>query len=538
MSTSCRQNRRQFLRWASGSAAAGALSGLFPQLSVINHAMAQSAATGYKALVCIFLEGGNDSWNMLIPNNPARHAEYLTARGGVYQGSAGALGIPISGGGGAQLPNALPLVGVEYALNPAMPELQTLFNQRKVSFLANVGQIVVPLRKSTIDNFVKPPELYSHNDQTRLWQSGSGTSTASANGWGGQMAARLLSVPPLNGLSPCISLSGQSRFLEGDYAGGSPVTPYRLSTNATQPATELGNYDPTFDFGAGAKRREILQRSTTQGYANNAMAQAYADILERSLRLSSSINSAAAALNSNSAFNSFNSALAAFPDSSIGRQLQQVARTIALSRFGQGSIQANRQVFYVSDGSYDTHGNQIPNSSPNAGVWDGHQGLLQDLSKGLSAFNNALTVLNSVPGFVGVVNEVVSFTASEFGRTLSSNSDGTDHAWGGVQLVMGASAANGGPLFGGEVIGRYPRIILNRSYPGSTPDVFGECFERGEFLPTIAVDQMAASLARWMGVSNNDLPALFPNIDNFVNAHPNAAVMAYNTRTVPVLNFT
>lgn len=202
---------------------------------------------------------------------------------------------------------------------------------------------------------------------------------------------------------------------------------------------------------------------------------------------------------------------------------------IAVSRFGQGAIQANRQVFYVSTGGYDTHSGQINGTRPNgSGVWAGHQGLLQQVAQAMKGFNDALNVLNQVSGYTGVKDEVMTFTNSEFSRTINSNGAGTDHAWGAVQMVMG-------PVTAAQVYGRYPLQLLNRSFGAGGPDQWGECFNRGEFLPSIAVDQVAATLARWMGVGDADLPIIFPNLDTFAGAHANQSVMAYNTRTLPFL---
>jgi uncharacterized protein (DUF1501 family) len=150
----------------------------------------------------------------------------------------------------------------------------------------------------------------------------------------------------------------------------------------------------------------------------------------------------------------------------------------------------------------------------------------------MAGFNAAMTALNNVAGYTGVLNEVLTFTQSEFARTINSNGNGTDHAWGSVSMIMGAPQSSGGPLAGGQVYGRYPLQLLNRQYSGA-PDALGECFNRGEFLPTTAVDQYSATLARWMGVSNTDLPLVFPNVDTFAGAHPNQAVMAYNSRIIP-----
>lgn len=545
--------RRDFLKGAACMAASGAASTFVPQLSMMGSALAQSAPTGYKALVCIYLSGGNDSWNMLIPGdnstsvpvsgrNPISgqsatpYGWYVTSRGGLFQGNPAALGLIRPGAsdpGTSFLPPALGILGNQYGLNPAVPELRDLFNAGRLSFIANVGPLVEPLRRQGINNFRRPPQLYSHNDQTSLWQLGAGRGPGDPNGWGGRMAGRLLGLPPANGLAPCISISGQARFLVGEYPNGQNLFPYRMSTSSSSPSVTLNNYSGTSNVGDA--RRAALQELLDETYPE-ALTGAYSDILDRSLGLASSVNGAISDMLGNASYANFVQAVNSIPDTNIGRQLRQVARMIAVSKLSGSPVQANRQVFYVSTGGYDTHGNQIPSSRPTNNVWNGHQGLLQQIAQAMKGFNDALEALNSVSGYSGVRNEVVTFTASEFARTINSNGNGTDHAWGAVQMVMGAPVAQGGPLQGGQVIGRYPLQLLNRTYPGTQPDQWGECFNRGEYLPTIAVEQMSATLARWMGISNADLPLIFPNIDTFAQPHPNQAVMAYNSRTLPFLN--
>ncbi|MBK9493650.1 MAG: DUF1501 domain-containing protein [Xanthomonadales bacterium] len=542
------QKRRNFLRGAAALTASGAVSSFVPQLSLMGTALAQGAPTGYKALVCIYLSGGNDSWNLLIPGddstnipvegrspragfNPTPYGWYVTSRGGLHEGNASALGLIKPGGSdpGTQfLPPALGILGNQYGLNPAVPELQTLFNSGRLAFLANVGPLVEPLRRSTFNSFRRPPQLYSHNDQTSLWQIGGGASATVSQGWGGRMAGSLLGTAPGSGLAPCISIAGQTRFLVGEYPDDTVLSPFRMSSSSTTPATTLNNYNS--GDTAGSKRREILQGLLDIAYPQ-AMSNAYGDVLDRSMQLSIGINNEIAALSAaGSVYAAFNTAVSAIPDTtSIGQQLRQVARMIAVSRFGRGNIQANRQVFYVSTGGYDTHSGQINGTRPNgSGVWAGHQGLLQQVARAMKGFNDALNVLNQVSGYTGVKDEVMTFTNSEFSRTINSNGAGTDHAWGAVQMVMG-------PVTAAQVYGRYPLQLLNRSFGAGGPDQWGECFNRGEFLPSIAVDQVAATLARWMGVADADLPIIFPNLDTFAGAHANQSVMAYNTRTLPFL---
>lgn len=547
------EKRRDFLKGAACFAASGAASTFVPQLSMMGTALAQSVS-GYKALVCIYLDGGNDAWNLLIPADnstqipvagrtplsgfqPTPYGWYVTSRGGQFQGNSSALGLlpPGSDPGAPFLPPSIALNGGQYAVNPACQGIADLYNQGRLSFVANVGPLVEPLRRSGFNTFKRPPQLYSHNDQTNLWQIGGGASSTDPNGWGGRVAGRVLGQNPASGLSPCISISGQTRFLVGQYPAGQTVFPYRLSTSATNPATSLGNYnsgDP-----AGTKRREVLEALMAQTYPQ-AFSNEYGDIVDRSLNLSITVNQAIASLTTNAAFSAFITAVNAIPNSNLGQQLRQVARMIAVSRFGSPqfpSIQANRQIFFVRTGGYDTHDGQIPNPRPVNGVYAGHQGLLQQVSQAMAGFNAAMTALNSVTGYTGVLNEVLTFTQSEFARTINSNGNGTDHAWGSVSMIMGAPQSSGGPLAGGQVFGRYPLQLLNRQFSGS-PDALGECFNRGEFLPTTAVDQYSATMARWMGVSNTDLPLVFPNIDQFGTPQaPAAGVMAYSGRVIPTM---
>lgn len=541
------QKRRDFLKGATCMVASGAAASFVPQLSLMGTALA-GTPTGYKALVCIYLDGGNDSFNLLIPADNSTsipvsgrspltgfsatpYGWYATSRGGHYSTVTGpsSLAIPIAGGGGTLLPNALPLNGGQYALNPAVPELQSLYNNGRLAFVANVGPLVFPMRRSNFNSTARPPNLYSHNDQTSLWQIGAGDTASDPMGWGGKLAGTLLGASPASGLAPCISIAGSTRYLTGEYPGGQTIAPYRLSTSATNPATSLNNYDSGSQ--SGSKRREVLTGLLNEAYPQ-AFSNEYGEILDRSMNLSITVNAAIAGLAVGTTYQAFNTAVNLIPNTNLGNQLRQVARMIAVSRFGQGTIQANRQVFFVRTGGYDTHDGQIPSNVPTNGVWGGQQGLLQQVSQAMSRFYDAIAALNTIAGYTGVVNEVVTHTMSEFSRTINSNGNGTDHAWGQVAMVMGAPASGGGPLNGGQVYGRYPLQLLNRTYPSGI-DALGECFNRGEFLPTTATEQMSAALARWMGVSNTELPSIFPNIDNFVNPHPNSAVMAYNARVIP-----
>jgi uncharacterized protein (DUF1501 family) len=565
--------RRDFLKGACGLVAAGGASSFVPQLSMLGTALAQGTFTNYRALVCLYLDGGNDSWNFLIPSTTARHNEYVTARGGLYQGNAASLAVPVAGGGGAFLPNAIPLngagnrvqqdggsVGVSgantYALNPfvaATPGnagtagLHRVYNRadaatQRMAFIANVGPLVEPVRKTGFNSFRRPPQLYSHNDQTNLWQIGGGSNSSDPNGWGGRMAGLLLGTSPGSGLSPCISISGQTRFLVGSYTDGAAVIPYRLSTSGTNPATSLNNYSATDTASAGSARRETMRALMDATYPQ-AFSQEYGLIVDRSLDLADTINAQIAGLSNpappaGSARANFNNIVngnavagigPGIPNTNIGNQLRQVARMIAVSRFGQGTIQATRQVYFVRTGGYDTHDGQITSLT----AANGHHGLLQQISQALAGFDAAMRALDVI--YPGVHNEVLTMSMSEFARTINSNGNGTDHAWGAVQLMMGGAVQGNGNQ--GQIIGPYPRQILGLTQNDSALlplEERGECFNRGEFLPRIAVDQIGATVARWMGVSDANLPLLFPNIDNFANASATSPI-AFRSRVIPGL---
>lgn len=551
------KTRRALLRAASCTAAAAGAQAFIPQMNLLGHALAQSGGLpGYKAIVCLYLSGGNDSFNLLIPTTPARHDEYITARGGLYTGTPTALAIPRPGGATpvGSLAAALNLDGTSpagnsYGFNPSCTELRDLYNMGRLAVMANVGPLVEPITKSTFGSRARPPQIYSHNDQTELWNIGSGNTTSTRTGWAGQLAGRLGAGSQLSGLSPCISIAGQTRLLVGVDNSNRPINAFRMSSSSTTPASTLNNYGQfntaTGSFSFNAANFEQQRRDTYEALVADAMSaqglfrQENAQIIDRSLDLANTINQQI----------SQNGAIPAgitFPNTDIGNQLAQVFRMIRVSRPG-GSINANRQVYYASTGGYDTHDGQIPNVQLN----QGHQGLLQRVSQAVMAFYRALAA-------IGAHNDVLLFTFSEFGRTINSNGNGTDHGWGGVQFVVGGGQGNvstgavsiagdtgGGPLIarnrstasGTGIYGRYPRVVLNASDNAGIPEAEkGECFNRGQFLPTMATDQMCASMARWMGLDAANLPLVFPNIDNFQRfAGTPGNLMAHTGRTVPYL---
>ena len=199
-----RNSRREFLRASCASLACGGFSTLFPQLNLVSTALAASPPSGYKALVCLYLAGGNDAWNLLIPGDAAAHARYVNSRNGLYNSNSnlGGLAFPHHSGSdfvsGQTMPAALPIAGGQYALNPFAPELKSLYDQNRLALLSNIGTLVAPVTRANYNSF-RPPQLYSHSDQTRLWDIGSGTSTSVTRGWGGQVAGRTAVFPSPSG---------------------------------------------------------------------------------------------------------------------------------------------------------------------------------------------------------------------------------------------------------------------------------------------------------------------------------------------------
>ena len=558
------RSRRAFLKAAAGTAACGSISALAPQLSMLGTALAQSSVTGYKALVCLYLGGGSDSFNLLVPIDPARHDEYLTSRGGLFTGNAQSLGIPRPGGEVANsLPAALPVADGTHGLNPACPELRDLYNQGRLTFMCNVGPLVDPVTKSTFNTRVRPPQLYSHSDQTSLWEIGDSLDSAERTGWGGMLAGWVGAQSSLPGLPPCITIANQTRFLVGNTQGSpaQPILPYRLSTSGSSPAPTLGNYGATTTGNLENIRRANLDALLAQTYPQ-VFSNEFGDLTERSLSLGAAVNQR---IGTGGDYNGIPTGVS-FPNTSIGNQLAQVFRMINASRAPGGGINANRQIYYVNTGGYDTHDGQFagtnrgpagtpqgpPNGPNTAGFWGGQQGLLQDVSQAVAAFYRALVA-------IGAHNEVLLFSASEFGRTINSNGNGTDHGWGGIQFVVGggqgtpagnvggqpigANDVGGGPLLGRNpqagtgtgLYGRYPRIVLNASDSAAIPAAEkGECFSRGQFLPTMSTEQMSASMARWMGLDAANVPFVFPNVNRY-DDFAGSNLMAYTGHTVPFI---
>ena len=487
--------RRAFMKFTGGCAALGSTSVLSQllNLQLTSSALAQGGGgTDYKALVCVFLNGGIDSFNVLTPYEDAEHAIYSTVRSVLAKPKSELLPIPIdlASPGGRRL-----------GIHNAMPEVQSLYNNGKIAFLANVGSLVVPTNRTNYNSgsAVKPLGLFSHADLIQHWQTSVPQSRSQASGWGGRMADLLTSVNnPTDQISMNIALGSLNVFQTGNQ-----VVPYVVGSNG---ATLPNGYSRTNTSGANYDQihNTVLNGSTGQNGiyppADSALGAMYSDLLQRTMARYKrrSIDAAQGFFDNtdNSGTGStggplptsisdpFNAiaADATIPSGLKGfaANLSMVARVIrARTAFSQ-----TRQIFFVSLGGWDHHDNLITNQAS----------MLPGLSKALSAFYNATVQL-------GVADKVTTFTASDFARTLSANSTGSDHAWGGNHIIMG------GAVSGGKVYGSYPTsLALNNELD----------LGRGRLIPTTSVDSYNAELATWFGVPNSSLLSdILPNIRNF-----------------------
>lgn len=475
MDTHSRTSRRQFLARLGTVLAGGAAVATLPQLELMGRALAAAPAAtgGYRAAVCIFLLGGNDSFNMLVPHVREEHDVYLASRGGVFNASTNAQGLGLARDALVQVTDT---AGKPWGLHPACASLKPLFDRGELGFMANVGTLVQPVTKAEYIARSRrlPMALYSHNDQQRLWMRGESELASSTTGWGGRCADRLefANAGGLATLPPTISLSGNNLFQTGSattaygMGSGGPVA-LRRFTSTTNAAERI--------------RREALEAMLARRYTP-IMQDHYAVLGEGTMQISDTLRAALDPANGGDI-------TTAFPaNESLASQLRMIARMIKASR--GSAINHSRQIYYATLGGFDTHDNQMADSS--------HARLLARLSDGLSAFRDALTE-------VGALNDVVTFTMSDFGRTLNSNGNGTDHAWGGVQLMMGGASTAGGPLRGRRVHGAYPLLELDGP----------QAVERGRMIPTTSTNQFGATVARWLGVPDADLPTVFPGLGNF-----------------------
>lgn len=442
--------RRRFLRQAA-CAALGA-SGLLNTIFDLRKVSAATLADGdYKALVCLFLFGGNDANNVIIPNDAGGYASYAAARDILAIPQPSILPLTLTGGDGRQ-----------FGFHPNLPELQSLFNNGKLAVVANVGTLVAPITRAQYKagGAAVPPHLFSHADQSVQWQT-SIPDQPSHTGWGGRVGDLLQSLNGSSPISLTISIAGTNTF-----EIGKTVIPYSVSPEGS---IALAG----FNGSANANVRLQAFKDLLAQPHHNLFEQAYADTVTRSMADNEVLTTA---------LNGAPSLTTQFPDTDLAQQLSMVAKLIS----ARSNLVLRRQIFFCAVQGYDTHGDQLTAQS----------GLLTELSQAMNAFYNATVEL-------GISNQVTTFTASDFGRTFPTNGSGSDHGWGSHQFVMG------GAVHGGRLIGTFPTLAVDG------PDDTGQ----GRWIPTTSVDEFAATMASWFGVSQSDLPVVFPNIGRF--AHPN-----------------
>jgi uncharacterized protein (DUF1501 family) len=438
--------RRRFLQAAS----AGGLVYAFGRTpgSVFANAASVDGFSDYKALVCVYLLGGNDSWSMVVPRSQAEYNAYASSRQNLAIARDQLLPLTLA--------DPLP---VQYGLHPSLSSLKPTFDAGQCAFIANVGPLVEPLTRDQYQSGAGrfPPQLFSHNDQQEQWYTLRGRAQTNT-GWAGRLADLLVGQLPGQQLPVNLSLAGNVIMQAARSA-----RPYVMGPTGPTTFTAFGA------SGVKLSRRNSFQSLINASY-DSIYGRAYAETLRSTLASADTINSAMAAAPA---------LQTPFPIATpLGQQLETIAQLIAVrERLG-----ATRQIFYIAAGGYDTHDEQLAMQP----------GLFSSVATSLAAFHSAMEEL-------GVGSKVTTFTQSDFGRTLTSNGDGSDHAWGGLQLVLG------GGVRGQAIYGEYPELRI-----GAPNDLGG-----GRFIPAISSDQYVATLVRWFGLDEPSIAAIAPSLGNF-----------------------
>ncbi len=444
MKTTLVISRRSFLE----------LSASFGMLAALGEFKLSKAAPvqDYKALICVFMLGGNDGHNLIVPLGGSQYPAYTAARGG--------LALPLN----QLLPVSDPVLG-PFGLHYAMPELQSIYNQGAMAVVANVGNLVRPT--SYVDFQASnqlPTNLRSHSDQVAQMQTGVPSATGST-GWGGRTVDLMQANNAGTNFPVSVSMNGTALFCAGSVAASASLQPGNyLDQNA------MGIWPPS-----AAQARAAAQQQIVAGSGGNSIVQAANNVMSDALQLNPILKAAAG----NPSFTT------AFPQTSLGNQLKEVARFISL----RSQLGAGRQVFFCSLGGFDTHSGQPYQQ------WD----LLKQVSQATSAFYNATVEM-------GVAGQVTTFTLSDFGRTLQPSGSGSDHGWGSHHMVIG------GAVKGGRIYGSFP-LMTNYANFNSSRDDYAD--NRGVMLPGVGLCQYGSTMARWFGATDPQLDSLFPTVTNF-----------------------
>lgn len=467
--------RRQFF----GRSACAAMSSLpvmntLLNLQLASRAAADGAPSDHRTLVCIFLNGGMDSFNWLVPRDSARHATYATTRGNLALSTSEILSLNQDGGDG-QL----------YGIHPSCTGMADMFNgtgsfagKRRLSLLANIGTLIQPVTKAQYlaESIPLPRALYSHSDQIDQWQTSVPQGMTQLSGWAGRTADLLHATANANSIAMNISLSGNSLWQVGNN-----TTQFVVTDRGALTFTGSEISDPLHPMRLkNTAHRSIIQ----QNYAN-LMQQSYGQLTRSSIELQEFFLQQ---------YNSFDDSAVAslFPGTNyIAQQFRAALKMIAL----RPALGLHRQTLFIAFGGWDHHGELLETQA----------GMLSTLNASLTAFQGALEQL-------GLQDSVITYSASDFGRTLRSNGNGTDHAWGGNALVMG------GPVQGGRVCGTFPDLTLE-----SNDDTgYG-----GRMIPTTSVDQFFAEMLRWFGVPASGMSTVLPNIGNFYDVNSSSLPIGF-----------
>ena len=445
-------SRREFLRRTGALSLAASATPWALSLAAMGEAAA-ATATDYKALVCIFLYGGNDYANTLVAYDQATYNAYYSLRSNIAIGRDLLASTVLSPA--TDLPN-----GRQYALAPTLAPLLPIFNAGALSIALNVGTLVQPTTKAQYNarSVALPPKLFSHNDQASYWQASAPEGASS--GWGGRMGD-MLAGGNGNSTFTCVSVAGNAVYLSGNQ-----MSQYQVASSG--PVAVAGIKSAMFGSAACSTALNGLMMNTRTQLLENS----YAAVSRRALTSNDQLSSALDGANVATTFPTNNS---------LADQLKLVARMISVS----STLGAKRQVFFVSMGGFDNHDGL-------GGAGGTHALLLAGVANAMSAFYQATKDL-------GVSQQVTTFTASDFGRTLNSNTSGSDHGWGGVQFVMGDAVK------GKSFIGTAPTLA------NDGPDDVGQ----GRLVPTTGVDQFGGTLANWFGVLPSDQLSVLPNLKNY-----------------------
>ncbi len=466
-------SRRQFIGQASCAAISStSLFSTLLMLRLANSLAAQTTSGDYKALVCLFLAGGNDSFNMLVPTTTGEYEAYAAVRRNLALAKDTLLQISPSNLGGRTL-----------GIHPSMTEVRDLFTQGRLAFVSNVGSLVRPLSLADYKAGRNlPVSLYSHADQIKQWQTCI-PDQRTAIGWGGRAADIINSLNGPSLVSMNISLSGQSVFLTGKNA-----FTYSVSSAG---ATALTGYSPTAANSLTAQRTKGVNSLMDQNYRNlfeQTYARSTSDAVDSYYEFSAALNG----VTLNTAVPSGNS---------LASSLAMIAKIISAN----GKFGARRQIFFVQLGGWDHHDEVINNQLT----------MLRTVSQAIGMFSSALTE-------IGLADKVTLFTASDFGRTLTSNGNGSDHAWGGNHMVMGG-AVGGGKVYGDAAGGYYPDFrTLAQIDTG-----------QGRLIPGVAVDEYARDLLSWFGVSAGNMDYVLPAFSSRFGGRPSLGLFSASTTTTP-----